>query len=223
MDWLREDILAIDGFAGIRERRLIMDDRLFHRNTANDAWNGLGQLVYFANAWFLPQGRTGLHNHRNIDILSIVTHGEILHKGTLQDNGRVRSGQVQLQRTGSQGFDHDEQNPSDQYPAMLQLWMLPEGEQGDAQFTLFDTDEGVTCVYGGEVCEASTRVDIVRLKALQSYRVADESLAYVFAGNARVEEDQTVLELRRGDMVRGHDLSWLAHDDMAMVVIRKAS
>ena len=61
MQILRRDSLHRGGFAGLRETRLIVDNKIGGKN---DTWNGLGSFIYLADARFLPQGETHMHPHR---------------------------------------------------------------------------------------------------------------------------------------------------------------
>ena len=77
-----EDI-DITGFAGIRERILVMDESVFGRRKTDESWSGFGSLVYLAHAIYRPYGSTGMHHHEKVNILSIMTRGRIVHEGSL--------------------------------------------------------------------------------------------------------------------------------------------
>ena len=84
MRLLNYDTLDIVGFAGVRERILVMDSRQFGYQKREDTWEGLGQLMYLAHAYFKPGGSTGRHQHSDIDIVSIVTRGRLHHEGSAE-------------------------------------------------------------------------------------------------------------------------------------------
>jgi len=79
---LHRDDLKLGGFAGIREHRLVVDPQVFGNN-ASGAWPGIGNFVYLADAKFIPNGETHLHNHKEIDVISVIIEGRIAHEGTI--------------------------------------------------------------------------------------------------------------------------------------------
>ena len=112
MRLLNYDTLDIVGFAGVRERILVMDSRQFGYQKREDTWEGSGQLMYLAHAYFKPGGSTGRHQHSDIDIVSIVTRGRLYHEGSAevqpgsaaadstQGLAEIKAGQVMVQRSG---------------------------------------------------------------------------------------------------------------------------
>ncbi len=72
LEILQRDDLKRGGFAGLRETRLVMDQRIFGGGTQSGAWDGVGGFVYLADARFLPKGETRLHGHKEIDVISVM-------------------------------------------------------------------------------------------------------------------------------------------------------
>ena len=75
MDILHRDDLPEGGFAGLREHPLVMDPKLFGGHANPGTRPGLGRFVYLADARFLPKGDTRMHDHREIDVVSVVENG----------------------------------------------------------------------------------------------------------------------------------------------------
>lgn len=101
---LHRDDLPLGGFAGLREHRLVMDFKAW-RNQANpSAWQGLGNFVYLADARFIPKGETGMHPHREVDVISVMVEGRIAHGGTLEHGQELEPFDVQVQRAGGGDF-----------------------------------------------------------------------------------------------------------------------
>jgi len=125
LEILHRDDLQEGGFAGLREHRLVTNNKLFGRDMGG-AWDGLGNFVYLADARFNPGGETRLHPHHEIDVISVMVEGRIKHEGSLEHGGSISQYEVQVQRAGGEGFTHNEINPDDVKNRMLQLWVLPE-------------------------------------------------------------------------------------------------
>jgi len=143
MKILHRDDLPRGGFAGLREHRLVTDQRLFGDHKSSDTWDGLGNFVYLADARFLPKGETRLHTHKEIDVISVMVEGRIQHEGSLEHGQEMDSHHVQAQRAGGEGFSHNEINPDDSENRMIQLWVLPEKSGQAAGYKLYSPVDGL--------------------------------------------------------------------------------
>ncbi len=208
---LPESGIDISGFGGIRERVLVMDERMFGHRVREECWPGLAGCVYLANAWFLAGGSTGLHQHQRVDIVSVITRGRILHRGSLGHDEWLSAGQVQIQRSGSRGFSHNELNPSDELPAMVQIWCLPDQHEGDAEYRVVTPGEGITRVYQSR----STAVDILRLPVDAEFRLPAPSLGYMVRGDASGAGGT----LQRGDLFRAKEAESLLTATTALELV----
>jgi len=113
---LKRDSLNEGGFAGLKEHRLIKDPQVFGPYENKDgSWAGLGNLVYLADARFMPRGETRMHPHHEIDVISIMVDGRIAHQGSLQHGQDLSGNAVQVQRAGGEGFSHNEINPDEDW------------------------------------------------------------------------------------------------------------
>lgn len=66
-----------------------------------------------------------LHPHDNMEIITIVLEGELEHRDTLENHGRLKKGDVQRMSAGT-GIRHSEMNASSTDKVhFLQLWILP--------------------------------------------------------------------------------------------------
>jgi redox-sensitive bicupin YhaK (pirin superfamily) len=74
-----------------------------------------------ADAHFDPYGEALMHSHENVDVISIMLEGSILHKGSLEDGLKFSKGDIQVQTTGLEDFSHNEINPNNTENRMLQL------------------------------------------------------------------------------------------------------
>jgi quercetin 2,3-dioxygenase len=86
-----------------------------------------GVLVVFDNGHIMPGGKGfGMHPHENIEIVSVVVHGAMVHSDTAGHNGVNVENAIQLISAGT-GIQHSEYNYSEtQEIDNLQIWFLPK-------------------------------------------------------------------------------------------------
>ena len=223
MQKLSRDSLTQTGFEGVREHRLVFDQRVRGGNAPGGAWEGIGRFVYLADAQFVPGGQTRLHEHREIDVISVMLEGRIEHEGSLEHGKSLDAYDVQVQRAGSEGFSHNEVNPDDTPNRMIQLWVLPEKSDGPADYRHYQLASGaVTRVYGGAadqdgVFAAGTCVDIARLQFGQSIDIDKPAMIYVCEGRGFVNEDEAI----GGDLLRTDQLTYDAAEDSLLILIHE--
>ena len=221
MDVIHRDDLHRGGFAGLRETRMVMDERVFKGHSESGTWNGIGSFVYLADAKFLPKGETKLHSHREIDVISVMVEGQIHHEGSLEHGQTMGSSHAQAQRAGGEGFSHNEINPDDTENRMIQLWVLPERAGDRASYKLYTPAAGeLTRIYGGpadqdETLDSHTLIDVGLLAAEQEIRIAGPCMAYITRGSGLVD-GKSVTE---GDLFRGEHLEIRAAEPTQLIVI----
>ena len=170
MEILKRDSLPEGGFAGLKEHRLIKEPKLFGSQENNDgSWPGIGNFVYLADARFMPHGETHMHNHHEIDVISVMVDGSIKHEGSLRTAEKTWCVMMcRVQRAGGEGFSHNEINPDDEWNRMLQLWVLPEVAGQPADYKVYKPVTGeLTRIYGGESdtdFPAKTKIDVALLE-----------------------------------------------------------
>lgn len=217
---LHRDDLRLGGFAGLKEHQLVIDHKV---GGGGDAWDGLGNFVYLADARFFPKGETRMHPHREVDVISVMVEGRIHHEGSLEHGQSLDTDQVQAQRAGGEGFSHNEINPDDEENRMIQLWVLPENKGEPAGYKLYDLEKGkLTRIYGGpkdqdETLDSHTVMEVGMLSAGQEFSRDGEFLAYLTRGSGELNGTP----VKDGDLVRGENLSFKAsnNDDVQVIVI----
>lgn len=224
IDVLHRDDLPLGGFAGLKEHRLVMNPELFGQHVDPGTWPGIGGFAYLADARFDPNGETTMHDHKEIDVISVMIEGRIDHQGSLAHRQGLEAGDVQVQRAGGEGFSHNEVNPDDAANRMIQLWVLPEKSGERAAYKLYKPLAGnVTRVYGGSndqnvTLPSRTVIEIAPLNASQAFVLEKPFLVYLAAGKGTVNN----LDLEEGDLFKGDQLSFKAKSDVKLIAIYEA-
>ncbi len=223
MDSLQRDKLKRSGFEGVREYRLVFDDRIAGGRGAAGAWQGFGNLVYVADARLLPHGETRLHEHREIDVISVMLEGRLAHEGSLAHGKSLAAYDVQVQRSGAEGFSHNEINPDDNENRLIQLWVLPEECGEAADYRCFRSESGrVTRVYGGSREQAltipgRTCIDVIRLNGGQTVDIDKPALVYLCEGRGFANEDSVA----DGTLMRCDQLTFDATENVCLIIVHE--
>ena len=218
---LHYDDLPIGGCAGLKEHRLVMSPKLFGQFVNPGTWPGIGDFVYLAEAGLDPQGETTLHEHKEIDIVSIVIEGQMLHQGSLQHGQELEAGMVQVQRAGGDGFSHNEINPENSKNRLIQLWVLPEQKGAAASYKLYQLQTAkVTRVYGGSASQtntiaSNTVIDIALLEAAQEFELHKPFLAYLVTGSGKIDNQ----DVSDGMLFKGDQFCFKAYSEVILIVI----
>lgn len=73
-----------------------------------------------------PGAGFGLHPHRDMEIVSIVLQGQLLHRDSYGNEETISYGEIQRMTAGT-GILHSEMNPSETEEVhFLQIWFYPE-------------------------------------------------------------------------------------------------
>lgn len=222
MEILKRDHLPLGGFAGLKEHQLVKNTAVFGATANEDgSWPGMGNFVYLADARFQPHGETRMHNHREVDVISVLVDGRISHEGSLEHGKDLSRDDVQVQRAGGEGFSHNEINPDDEINRMIQLWVLPETPGQPADYKVYQPEAGkLARIYGGDSNQqadfpSKTVIDIALLEADQQIAVNGPFMAYLSRGEGMANNKH----LQDGDLIRGESLNFIAHNDVQLIVI----
>lgn len=209
------------GFAGLRETRLVMNPRVFSGQEESGTSAGIGSFVYLADASFLPHGETRLHSHKEIDVISVMVKGRILHEGSMEHGEELQVDTVQVQRAGGDGFSHNEINPDNFKNRMIQLWVLPETAGEPAAYHRYQSEPDKRIrVYGGpadqhETFASRTIIEVAQVSKNDKLVQPGRCLVYMTEGAGKNNE-QIITE---GDMVETSNFNFIATQNCKMIVV----
>ena len=84
-----------------------------------------GSLRVFNDDLVQPHSGFGTHPHEEMEIISVVLHGEMTHKDSMGNEMVIKQHDVQRMTAGT-GLQHSEWNDSDDTVAFFQIWILPD-------------------------------------------------------------------------------------------------
>ena len=218
---LHRDDLPLGGFAGLKEHRLVTDKKAWGPHADPNAWQGLGNFVYLADAKFMPKGETRMHPHHEIDVISFMLEGRVAHEGSLEHGEMLTGYDVQVQRAGGEGFKHNEVNPDDEWNRMNQLWVLPEKLGEPAGYKKYQPELGkLTRIYGGNANQtdtfaAQTEINVALLEKGQSISVKGKFKAYITQGSGIANTQ----DIKAGDLFTDTDLQFFANENVHLIIV----
>jgi len=87
---------------------------------------GFSDLLVINEDRVQPGAGFAAHNHRDMEILTVVLHGELEHRDSKASGSVIRCGDVQMTSAG-RGIQHSEMNPSaSEIVHFLQIWIVPQ-------------------------------------------------------------------------------------------------
>lgn len=75
----------------------------------------------------------GMHPHRNMEIVSIVTAGTLVHTDSFGNHGEIHAGEIQYMSAGS-GVLHSEFASKEGTAALFQIWIHPNQKGGEPRY-----------------------------------------------------------------------------------------
>lgn len=93
----------------------------------NPARNEFGALRVLNDDIIAAGKGFGMHDHANMEIITIVLSGEIEHQDSMGNKGTIETNNVQRMTAGT-GILHSEMNKSKKPVHLLQLWIEPSKE-----------------------------------------------------------------------------------------------
>lgn len=103
--------------------------KTFHTFSFSDYYDAdrvhFGTLRVLNDDTVAPGMGFGTHPHRDMEIITIPLSGEVHHKDSMGNLGKIRKGDIQVMSAGT-GITHSEFNGLETEPAkFLQIWVIP--------------------------------------------------------------------------------------------------
>jgi redox-sensitive bicupin YhaK (pirin superfamily) len=123
-------------------------------NWYNPSKMGFGTLRVINDDIIAPDHGFGTHGHKNMEIITIVTKGEVTHTDSMGNTYVVKAGDVQVMSAGT-GVLHSEFNQSTSVPLELfQIWIEPKEYNITPRYHqksyTFHSVKNTTCTLVGE-------------------------------------------------------------------------
>ena len=177
-----------------------------------------GLLVVLNDDVVAPASGFGTHPHRDMEIVTWVLEGELEHRDSAGNHGRLYPGLAQRMSAGH-GIRHSEMNPSPSVPVrLIQMWVRPDTAGIEPGYEQRDCNEllsrgGLVPVASGQGHEGAITIhqrDAVlyagRLGAGETVAVPDAPHVHLFVATGEVElagaDGGAEVVLARGDAAR---------------------
>lgn len=144
---------------------------------------GFSALRVINDDWVAPGAGFNTHGHRDMEIITLVLQGAIVHKDSAGNEKILPAGEFQLMSAGS-GVYHSEYNASQSEELrFLQIWIMPD-KQGGApgyQQKHFASKPGLTIVASPDGRDGSLTLK-QQAQLLRVSMAADDQLSYPLPG-----------------------------------------
>ncbi len=192
-----------------------------------------GLLVVNNEDWVKPGTGFGRHPHQNMEIVTWVLSGRLLHEDSAGHTGVIHPGLAQRMSAGT-GIWHSEKNPSSEEPVhLVQMWVMPyttglppSYEQRDRSTAL--AEGGLVAIASGRGHEGAVRLHQRaatlwggHLKPGEPVRLPDAPFLFVYLARGGADLNGGA-RLEAGDAARvtdSRDLSFTADREMGCEVL----
>ena len=173
---------------------------------------GFGQLLAHNEELLAPGAGFAAHPHRDVEIVTWVLQGELLHEDNHGHRGRLGPGAVGRMSAGH-GTVHSESNSAAGPTRFVQLWLAADTPGAAPTYAHSDTASdlargGWVALAAGAGREAAVGLDVrgavlwaARLAAGEQRTLPDAPLVHLFVASGAVLVEQ-VATLTTGDAVR---------------------
>ena len=160
---------------------------------------GFSVLRVINDDWIVPDTGFGTHPHDNMEIITYVTSGAVVHKDSMGNITQIKAGEIQVMSAGT-GITHSEYNPSATQPLeLLQIWIKPNQQDVEPSYAqqLFQPRPGFTLLASvdgrNDSLPIHQNMQLSRLmlakEESQGYTLAHKSIyTHVISGSLLVNE-----------------------------------
>ncbi|MCS4510778.1 pirin family protein [Xylophilus ampelinus] len=197
---------------------------------------GWGALRVWNDDTIAPGTGFPPHAHADMEIITYVREGAIIHQDNLGNQGRTEAGDVQVMSAGS-GIRHSEYNHESVTTKIFQIWIIPDGRgqapswgakpfpKGDRSGRFVALASGLPGDDDALPIRTDARVLGATLKAGESaeYRLGRDRRGYLVTASGEVEIDGVPLAARDGAAIRDVDTFRVtARSDAELVFVDSA-
>ncbi|MES2134808.1 MAG: pirin family protein [Patescibacteria group bacterium] len=197
---------------------------------------GFGALRVINDDVISASSGFGMHHHRDMEIITIVTKGTVTHKDSMGNVGAVPAGDVQVMSAGT-GVTHSEYNDSkEEVLSLFQIWIQPKEfgikpKYAQKSFNLAEVKNGLTLLVAPIGMGDGLPIN---QDAYISYAVLDKNTpcnytlrekgngVYLFVVNGDVTFDGEILNSRDAVGVSGADELLMTSSLSARVLVIEA-
>ncbi|WP_392565623.1 pirin family protein [Utexia brackfieldae] len=158
-----------------------------------------GQLRVWNNDIIQPKTGFPTHPHNNMEIITYVYEGAIIHTDSMGNQGRTEAGDVQVMSAG-RGVTHSEYNLEEKETRLFQIWIIPDKQVdkpswGTKRFPKAEKTGRFSVLASGHACDknalsiqAQARVLAMTLLVGQTveYHLANKK-AYIVAARGKYQ------------------------------------
>ncbi len=186
---------------------------------ANRERMGFGALRVINDDVIAAHHGFGAHPHDNMEIITYVRQGAIMHADNLGNQGTTQAGEVQVMSAGS-GVTHSEKNDSAEETRLYQIWIYPDKENvaprwEQASFPQAPVDDALRLLVSGRDEDKDSGALYInqdaaiyggRLKAGTSLSQAIKHQAYILGSHGSFKVNGETLEKGDGAEVSGTNM-----------------
>lgn len=199
----------------------------------NPARMGFGNLRVINDDRIKAGEGFGMHPHDNMEIITYVRKGAIIHRDSLGNHGVTKAGDVQVMSAGT-GITHSEASSPDEDTTLYQIWIEPNARQVTprweaAEFPEAFVNDKLNLLVSGSkddvkagslYIHADATIHGGRLRAGMQLKHETSGSAYVLVSAGSVTINGTALQVGDGAEIRGENsLAITALEDAEILVI----
>lgn len=172
------------------------------------------------------------HSHSNMEIITYVREGEVLHRDSLGNSGSTKAGDIQVMSAGT-GIQHSEFSSPTTDTKLFQIWIEPNEDDVKPRWEIKsfpkDYSDNLSLLVSGRKADKDKGALFIhqdaaiyagRLKAGKETRLTVSNEAYIVSSTGRFEVNGKTLNERDGAEATDEKILTIkAIDDSELLVI----